>query len=252
MRFAVDEDGRAGLHPHRSHEVVAIDDCLIAVSAARVPDLVARTWPAGSEVSVDVSSAGERALAIGTPDDLLTEHAVGRDWRVPVGGFWEVHPAAADLLAEVVVAYAQPVARDDCLDLYSGVGLFAGALAPQAASVVAVESDARAVAAAELNLASDGNVTVVRDRVDRWLRLEPSASDVVVLDPPRKGAGRAVVEGIAARSPRVVVYVACDPAALARDVAFFAGHGYTLDALRAFDLFPMTAHVECVARLVRQ
>jgi tRNA/tmRNA/rRNA uracil-C5-methylase (TrmA/RlmC/RlmD family) len=251
MRFAVDGDGRAGLRRHRSHDVVAIDDCLIAVPAARVPELVARSWPADSEVSVDVSSSGEHAIAMGTPDELLTERAAGRDWRVPVGGFWQVHSAAADMLAEVVGGYARPGSADRCLDLYSGVGLFAGILAPRTVSVVAVESDARAAAAAERNLAGDHNVTVVRDRVDRWLRRDSEGADVVVLDPPRKGAGRAVVDGIAEREPRVVVYVACDPAALARDVAFFAKHGFALDDVRAFDLFPMTAHVECVARLVR-
>ena len=98
---------------------------------------------------------------------------------------------------------------------------------------------------------ADRDVTVVRDRVDRFLHRSEAPADVVVLDPPRKGAGREVVEGIAARDPRVVVYVACDPAALARDLATFADRGYRLTHLRAFDLFPMTAHVECVARLTR-
>jgi tRNA/tmRNA/rRNA uracil-C5-methylase (TrmA/RlmC/RlmD family) len=252
MRFAVDDTGRAGLRRHRSHDVVPIDDCLIAVAGARVPELVARDWPPDSEVSVDVSAAGERALSMGTPDEHLTEHAAGRDWQVPVGGFWQVHPAAADMLADAVVAYAELVATDNCLDLYCGVGLFAGAVAPRVASVVAVESDGRAVAAARDNLASDEHVTVVRDRVDRWIRRDPQPADVVVLDPPRKGAGRSVVSGIVARDPRVVVYVACDPAALARDLATFADHGYRLEQLRAFDLFPMTAHVECVAQVVRR
>jgi tRNA/tmRNA/rRNA uracil-C5-methylase (TrmA/RlmC/RlmD family) len=169
---------------------------------------------------------------------------------VPVGGFWQVHPAAADTLVNVVLEFVAAESNDRCLDLYSGVGLFAGALAPHVASVVAVELDARAVAAAERNLADDSNVTVVRHRVDRWLDVSTEHADVVVLDPPRKGAGRAVVDGIAARSPRTVVYVACDPAALARDLATFADRGYGLADLRAFDLFPMTAHVECVAKIV--
>jgi tRNA/tmRNA/rRNA uracil-C5-methylase (TrmA/RlmC/RlmD family) len=251
MRFAVDESGRAGLRPHRSHDVVPIDDCLIAVPGAQVPELVAREWPADSEVSVDVSSTGERAVSIGSPAELLTEHAAGRDWSVPVGGFWQVHPAAADVLVDAVVEFAAAATTDSCFDLYSGVGLFAGALAPSVASVVAVESDVRAVAAAESNLAQHEHVTVVRVRVDRWLRRDVPPVDVVVLDPPRKGAGRHVVDDIARRDPRVVVYVACDPAALARDLATFAQHGYALADLRAFDLFPMTAHVECVARLTR-
>jgi tRNA/tmRNA/rRNA uracil-C5-methylase (TrmA/RlmC/RlmD family) len=245
MRFAADDRGRAGLRRHRSHDLEAVEDCLIAVAAVDVPDVVRREWPPGAEIVVDVSATGERAVSIGSPPDLLTESAGGRDWLVPVGGFWQVHPAAADVLAATVLAMAEPRPADRCVDLYAGVGLFAGVLAPHVATVTAVESDRRAVAAARRNLVG---VDVVHDRVDRWLR-EPAPADVVVLDPPRKGAGSTVVAGIAAMQPRAVVYVACDPAALARDIATFADLGLTLGAVRAFDLFPMTAHVECVAVL---
>jgi tRNA/tmRNA/rRNA uracil-C5-methylase (TrmA/RlmC/RlmD family) len=182
------------------------------------------------------------------------EEAVGRRWRIPAGGFWQVHPGAPAALAAAVLAAAEVQPADVCLDLYAGVGLFAGLLSPVAAAgrVTAVESDRRAAAAAASNLADCVNVTVVTGRVDRWLSAARPLADVVVLDPPRKGAGRAVVEGIAAAAPRRVVHVACDPGSLARDVALFAGRGYRLEDLRAFDLFPMTAHVECVALLVRQ
>src|SRR5690606_15850119 len=88
-------------------------------------------------------------------------------------------------------------------------------------------------------------------RVERIVSTVEPRADVVVLDPPRKGAGAAVVGAIAAAGPERVVYVACDPAALARDVATFDGHGYRLRALRAFDAFPMTQHVECIALLER-
>jgi tRNA/tmRNA/rRNA uracil-C5-methylase (TrmA/RlmC/RlmD family) len=249
LRLAVDADGKAGLRRHRSHDVERLDDCLLAVDGAEVHDVVGREWPAGGEVLVEVSGTGERAVAMGTPNELLTEVAGGREWQVPIGGFWQVHAAAADLLVDVVLAMAAPTATDDCLDLYAGVGLFAGALAARARSVTAVELDARAVAAARRNVPE---VTVVRDRVDRWLRRNRGTRvDVVVLDPPRRGAGGAVVRDIAATEPRSVVYVACDPASLARDIATFAGLGYRLGDLRAFDLFPMTAHVECVALLRR-
>jgi tRNA/tmRNA/rRNA uracil-C5-methylase (TrmA/RlmC/RlmD family) len=248
MRLAVDGQGRAGLRRHRSHEVEPIDDCLLAHSAADIPDIVERTWPAGAEVIVDVTSTGERAVAMGAPKELLTERAAGREWAVPVGGFWQVHRAAADVLVDVVLAMAAPRAGDVCLDLYSGVGLFAGALLARDARVICVESDPRAFAAARRNVGAD--VEVVHARVDRWLTRAGSA-DVVVLDPPRKGAGTAVVRQIAGCAPRTVVYVACDPASLARDIATFASLGYRLAELRAFDMFPMTAHVECVARLDR-
>jgi len=248
LRLAVGDDGRAGLHRHRSSEIVPIDDCLIAVSGADVPDAVGRSWPAGAAVNVDVSSTGERALSTGTPDRTVTERAAGREWQVPVGGFWQVHPGAADTLVTAVTDMLAPQPEERLLDLYAGVGLFAGALAPRVRSAVAVESDPRAARAARANLA-DLPVTVVRSRVDGWLRDQTERFDLVVLDPPRKGAGRDVVAALARTRPRAIAYVACDPAALARDLATFAGLGYGLARLRAFDLFPMTAHVECVALL---
>jgi tRNA/tmRNA/rRNA uracil-C5-methylase (TrmA/RlmC/RlmD family) len=245
MRLAVGDDGRAGLRRHRSHEIEPIGDCLIADPRARVADAVERDWPPGAEVSVEISSTGERALSTGTPPEHVTETAAGRDWQVPVGGFWQVHRGAAALLVETVLALGRPEPGERWLDLYAGVGLFAGALADRGCDAVAVESDRRAAAAARVNVPE---AQVVGDRVDRWLaRSVPSGVDGVVLDPPRKGAGQAVVRRIAALAPRRVVYVACDPAALARDTATLAADGYTLADLRAFDLFPMTAHVECVA-----
>ena len=103
------------------------------------------------------------------------------------------------------------------------------------------------------NLSDLHQVAVLADRVDRALAADLVGSrDLVVLDPPRTGARRDVVEGIVALAPRAVAYVACDPAALARDVAIFAEHGYPLTSLRAFDLFPMTHHVKCVAVLSRR
>jgi tRNA/tmRNA/rRNA uracil-C5-methylase (TrmA/RlmC/RlmD family) len=205
VRLAVDSDGVAGLRRHRSHEVEAIGDCLIAHPSLPVASVVGQRWPGNDGVDLVRSDV---------------EHAAGRDWRVPEGGFWQVHPGAADALAAAVLEAAQARPGDVVLDLYAGVGLFAGVLAP----------------------------VVVPGRVHA---VESDRAAIVVLDPPRKGAGRAVIDGIAAAGPRRVVHVACDPASLARDVALLAGHGYALDGLRAFDLFPMTAHVECVATLVR-
>ena len=249
MRLATDSRGRAGLHRHRSHEIEPIDDCLIAVESADVGELARRSWPADVEVTVDVSSTGERAVAVGSHSATVTERAAGRDFAVPVGGFWQVHGGAAELLSRTVLELAAPQRSDRCLDLYAGVGLFAGALAPRVAAVTAVESDRRAVAAARRNLAGLP-VEVVSARVDRWIRT-PTQADIVVLDPPRKGAGREVVSRLPASGARSVVYVACDPAALGRDAATLLGMGYRLDDLRAFDLFPMTAHVECVALFTR-
>jgi tRNA/tmRNA/rRNA uracil-C5-methylase (TrmA/RlmC/RlmD family) len=152
-----------------------------------------------------------------------------------------------------VLDLLNPQPGERVLDLYAGVGLFAAFLADRVGAdrVVAVEAHPGAARDAATNLPH--GVRVLRGDVGRVLAATlDQPFDLVVLDPPREGARRKVVVQVADRSPRAVAYVACDPAALARDVATFAELGYSLSALRAFDLFPMTHHVECVALLEKR
>jgi tRNA/tmRNA/rRNA uracil-C5-methylase (TrmA/RlmC/RlmD family) len=170
-----------------------------------------------------------------------------------------VHPEAADTFAATVVEMLDPQPGERVWDLYGGAGLFAAAVAPAvgvAGRVTVVEADARAAAAARAALRDLLAVRVVTAPVERALRGArrgvrlTGRVDLVILDPPRSGAGRTVLEAVLARGPRAVAYVACDPAALARDVRISREHGWRLAALRAFDAFPMTHHVECVALLL--
>ena len=259
VQYAVDEDGHAGLRAHRSHDVVRLDVCVIG--HPDLPEVPREDWQGADSVEAIVSGAGERLRLVSADSELfldgpklLHERALGRDWQVAGSGFWQVHPGAASALTDAVLEGTDPQPGERTADLYSGVGLFSAALAQRVGAggaVVAVESDPEAVGDAAANLADLPQVELVADRVDRALRhgVLGDAMDVIVLDPPRTGAKRDVVEAIAAVRPRVVAYVACEPAALARDVAIFAEHGYQLTGLRAFDLFPMTSHVECVALL---
>jgi tRNA/tmRNA/rRNA uracil-C5-methylase (TrmA/RlmC/RlmD family) len=261
VQWAIAPDGTPGLRKHRSHDVVAVDVCRIAHPG--LPSVTDSDWPDATTVEALVSSTGERLRLVSTGDGatfadgppVLHEQARGRDWQVTGSGFWQVHPGAAETLVAAVLDGLDPQPGERAADLYAGVGLFSAALAERVGTsgrVVAIESDAVAVEDAAVNLADLPQVEPVADRVDRALRRGAVGPvDVVVLDPPRTGAKREVVSAIAARGPRSVAYVACDPAALARDVAIFAEHGYTLRSLRAFDLFPMTQHVECVAVLAR-
>ena len=276
-RFAVDRSGTPGLRRHRSHDVVALDDCPITVEPA-AQAVLARRWPGAGAVDVSIDSTGavtttrldrrgqpttSRVVRPGgdlpeEPHARAERRAGGRDWEVEGTGFWQVHPGAADALVAAVSAFAEVRAGDTVLDLYAGAGLFGGALAPAAGEggrVVCVESDAAACAAADANLAGLPQAEVWQGEVDAdglagLLEELGRAPSVVVLDPPRAGAGQAVSRQLAATGARAVVYVACDPAALGRDVAAFGSAGYRLAGLRAFDAFPMTAHVECVALLV--
>jgi len=214
QRYVELPGGRKGMRKHRSHDVIEIDDCLIAGAPA-------------------------------------THRVRGVPFEVAVDGFWQVHPGAPEVLVDTVLDFLAPRAGESVLDLYAGVGLFARFLADAVGptgAVTVVEGDRAACAHAEANV--PGAAVLMGDVAGVLSGLPPTPVDLVVLDPPREGARRTVVEAIAARRPRAVAYVACDPAALARDVAIFAEHGYRLERLRAFDAFPMTHHVECVALLV--
>jgi tRNA/tmRNA/rRNA uracil-C5-methylase (TrmA/RlmC/RlmD family) len=223
MQWAHTEDGRRGLRAHRSRRVVPVDDCLIAHPDARTPE----------------------------PGPPITETVSGRDFLVEPDGFWQVHPGAPAVLVSTVLDLLAPQPGERVLDLYAGVGLFARFLGEATGSrLVAVEADRAACGHARTNLAGHEGAVVECGPVDRVLAASyDEPFDLVVLDPPREGAKRVVVEQVVDRAPRAVAYVACDPAALARDLAIFAEHGYRLERLRAFDLFPMTHHVECVALL---
>ena len=255
VQYAVSAEGRAGLLAHRSHEVVPIDYCRIAHPLVQGATVLTRRWTDVERVEVVASAEGEvRVVGSGPVDPgpasapaRVHERALGRRWELDAGTFWQVHPAAADALATAVIELLVPRGGDRTWDLYGGAGLFAAALAPRVAEVMLVESSASGVAAARRNLADLTNVTTVRTSVQRFR--PPWRPDLVVLDPPRSGAGSAVVRKIADAGPRAVAYVACDPAAFARDVATFRTAGYRLDELRAFDAFPMTHHVECVGLL---
>ena len=230
MRFATTPDGRLGLRAARSRRVVPVDRCLIAAD--------------GAVTLVEGESAPQPVV----------EDVLGQRFTVARDGFWQAHRGAPATLVEAVLEAARPEPGDVVLELYSGVGLFTAFLADAVGAggrVVAVEGSRTAVEHARANLADRPWAEVHAGSVDGLLERTPVArADVVVLDPPREGARRAVLESVIARGPRTVVLVACDPASFARDTALLAGAGYRLDGLRAFDLFPMTQHVEVVGRFV--
>ncbi|MFN8167287.1 MAG: TRAM domain-containing protein [Candidatus Nanopelagicales bacterium] len=273
VRYAVDAAGHAGFRRHRSHEVEPVDACLLATAAVDEVGATRRRWPGAESVEVVATSTGERALlldppardaASGLPADVavpglrgrgwVREQAAGRSWRVQADGFWQVHPGAAQTLVEAVRDALDPQEGEHLLDLYSGVGLFAGSLAGlvgESGRVDAVEASVRACADARRNLHELPQVRIHAEPVERWLRAASvTEADLVVLDPPRSGAGRAVLDHVIDLAPRAVAYVACDPAALGRDLGHVRAAGWTVASVRGFDLFPMTHHVEAVALLL--
>ncbi|MBR8741759.1 class I SAM-dependent RNA methyltransferase [Nocardiopsis sp. MG754419] len=284
VRFSVDTDGHAGLRRHRSHDIEPIDRCLIAHPGVTELGVTEGRWDDIKDVEAVASATrADRAIVVtpttaklGALPDLKASSAVlrrfkggrvqsvrgrkgvredvaGREYRVGAGGFWQVHPAAAETLSAAVVDALEPKPGETALDLYCGAGLFTGALAERVGPegrVMGVENGANAVRDAEYNLKDLSQVRVERNDVDKQMREWADVrADVVALDPPRAGAGKEVVQKVAGMKPRRVAYVSCDPATLARDLAEFDRRGYRLVGLRAFDAFPMTHHVECLAVL---
>ena len=279
VRLQVDDDGGVGPFAARSHSVIPVRDLPLATALVQETAPFGQRFPGAESVDVVATGLGAAHVLVNEAPQQrgkrlvrprrrpvpIRERVGGREFRLDARGFWQVHRGAAATLTEAVQAAVDEALFDPRaanLDLYGGVGLLAAALGDRFGStlrITSVESDEAATDDAAENLAEWLGAAVVTARVERFvasLVADTTTAErarlraaTIVLDPPRSGAGRAVVEALAALRPAQIVYVACDPVALARDLAFFAERGYPVRSLRAFDLFPNTHHVEAVATL---
>lgn len=250
-----DADGRATMRVHRSYESRTLERMPLAVSAVEAALLAARSEPG---MRFTVAAAGEGAIVAPESSPAPTvpegvETPFGRiDFDTRADGFWQVHREAPGLLVREVAARIGDARR--VLDLYAGAGLFGLSLALGGADVTMVEFDRRATADARRTAQRIGiDAKIVSGDVRRTLRSGTlERADAVVLDPPRSGAGAATIEALAAVAPERIVYVACDPVALARDAATLRESGWSLVEAQGYDLFPMTHHVEAIATFERR
>ena len=254
MEFTVSDNSKLGLFASRSSQIVEIEQCLIASAEIDIPMINQRRLPKGKRVDVAITSSGSQEISIeGRENFALIKEKVGDvEFSLNPLSFWQSHKAAPELLSRVVRELSDPQPGDHVFDLYGGVGLFAAALLPGVGAggrITIIESDDNAITDAKRNFAEEDRVEVVHGRVEKALK-KYVAANLVILDPPRSGAGASVIEAVVSLKPRAIVYVACDPASLARDTAYLKERGFALHTLRAFDLFPMTAHMECVARFI--
>lgn len=280
ITFAVDQQGRTGLHRFHSHEIEPVASCPLGVPGVGDSAALDRRWPGLVGVQVVRDSAGNHAVLAHRPGtgrqargrrppdrvevvegpEQLTFDVLRRRLAVSASGFWQVHPHALGTFTTALLDALRPIAGERVLDLYAGAGALTAALATAvgpSGRVIGIEAAPAAVDDAAGNLADQPWAEVRRGRLDdksaaTFLggdKLSALAPDLVVLDPPRSGAGRGVMEAILGLRPRAVGYVACDPAALARDTAVALAAGWQLRSIRGFDAFPMTHHMECVAVL---
>ena len=255
-----DRNGKLGFFKSRSHSIAPVTDCLICVEDMNFSEIASRDLKGDVRVEISSSNTGERSIALAPTrgeekarltegPSVLHENVLGRTLEVSQESFWQSHKKAPEVLTQAVLDYAQLQVGEHVLDLYGGVGLFSAAIVDAVGPtghVDLIEGSKVATADAARNFAPYSHITIATGDVANLLP-RISAADVVVLDPPRDGAGKEAIAHIARLAPRAIVYVACDPAALARDTAYLADHSYSLVKMRAFDLFPMTHHIECVA-----
>jgi tRNA/tmRNA/rRNA uracil-C5-methylase (TrmA/RlmC/RlmD family) len=201
---------------------------------------------------VSTATDGSTRLVCGeiTQGQELQRYTVdGKHYQVSPDSFWQSNINAPEVLVDCVKDFAQVKTGEHVLDLYGGVGLFGLQILDEigpGGRIDLVEGSKSATADAAVNFQSAPNVKIHTGDVEKIFP-RFSRADVVILDPPRDGAKKNVIAGLVACTPRAIIYVACDPAALARDSALLRDANYTLDKIRAFDLFPMTHHIECVA-----
>ena len=258
-RFGVTAEGALGYRRHQSNELLPIGRCLLLDEPTqRVRDTAGDQFTDVAEVEVRSGTTGAAIVldpagsATAQVLDPLAEEIAGLRFAVSPTSFFQSNRAGAGILVELVRAAAAVGPGDTALDLYAGVGLFAKSLMAQGATVTAVEGSASSVADARRNLGASAEVIAgsVSKAIARLVR-EARVFDVVVLDPPRQGAGKDVIAAVAKSARRSIVVVACDPAALGRDAGILARAGWQLAAATPVDQFAQTGHIEVVAHFVR-
>ena len=276
VRFSVDEVGRVGLRKYRSHDVQVVERCLIAAVRVEAAGVETKRWPGVQEIEVFSPDESECLVSVTTrakkskplpfveaglvvngraarpPERLVTE-VLGRHYELSAGVFWQVHVGAARTLGRVVLDSLGARRGDRVADLYAGAGLFTalvGGIVGPSGSVLGVERDRRAWLDAKRNTADLPSVGSYESRRNARARGQARRHRSRGARPLARGGrpgGHGFTCRAAARGRRRIVYVSCDPASFARDVRVLLDAGWTLQSLRAFDLFPMTSHVEVVA-----
>jgi tRNA/tmRNA/rRNA uracil-C5-methylase (TrmA/RlmC/RlmD family) len=264
VRLDTSDEGRVGFHRYHSADVITDLRCGQLPEAA-LGGLGDTSWPAGAHVHVALDDDGVRHVVQSGPrvgrriatrvvegSYEATQRINDRVWRVPVTAFWQAHRDAGTVYSDLVAQWAQLTAGMVAWDLYGGAGIFAAVLGEgvgDGGHVVTVDTSRGASRSARAALADLPNVSVVTDSVRRALAGQSRRADVAVLDPPRSGAGREVIDMLASAAVPRIIHIGCEAASFARDVGLYRAHGYQVEELRVFDSFPLTHHIESVAVL---
>jgi tRNA/tmRNA/rRNA uracil-C5-methylase (TrmA/RlmC/RlmD family) len=265
VRLDVGADGRPGFHRYHSDDLVTDLRCA-QLPSGMLDGLAEVNWPAAAQLHVAVDDECDRHVVRTMRQAKRSTTKVvegryeavqrvrGRRWQIPVTAFWQAHRDAAEAYSGLVADWAQPATGMTAWDLYGGAGVFAAVLGEavgETGRVLTVDTSRAATQAGRTALADLPQVQVITDSVRRALPAQRARADVALLDPPRAGAGREVIDLLAAAGVPRVVHIGCEAASFARDIGLYLGHGYKVEKIKVFDAFPLTHHAECIALLTR-
>ena len=258
LDLAISNNGKLGFYAHKSNKVVEIDECLIAVKQINKSEVFNKYWNNTDRLNISVSSdkelnitqSGKIILGSGKLKEIVGEN----NYIVSPNSFWQSHINAPYLLLQKVIQYAGIKLGDTVCDLYGGVGLFTASISKligDTGKIHLIERDNYCIQDAKKMFQDNKNILIHHGKVEQKLGKIKSI-DVIILDPPRNGAGKQVIHQIIDKRPKSIVYVSCEPSSLARDTKILLENDYTLNHLVGLDLFPMTHHVECVASFIKK
>lgn len=282
VRFRIAPEGRLAFQALRTNELVVIEECyilhplveeILEALEMELPPLVSLKVKVGVRTGQQLlilETAGKETPELSTElpiscvlippsgppvvmagNDFIQEEVAGKLFRISAMSFFQANTPQAEKMVELVEEFLAPEGGETLLDGYCGVGLFGLALAEKVAKVIGVEENPFAVNDALLNAEAQGvtNAVFIQDRMERALKQLKEKVDLAVVDPPRTGMEREALEGLLRLKPRKIAYVSCDPATLARDLAFLAKGGYELEKVQPVDMFPQTFHIESISLL---
>jgi 23S rRNA (uracil1939-C5)-methyltransferase len=280
MRFSVNRSGQAGLTARGSHRVLPLESCPIAheyINTALAvlsqrdnprPQVLIRCGSATRQMLLQPAQQPEvieqlAAAGLDVRDDTMEEILAGETFRIRPSSFFQTNTAQAEKMARMVLnglLGADQVSSEafishplTVVDAYCGVGTFALMLARHVEKVIAIEESASAIKDAQWNLRGVNNVEILKGKVEELLPALAEQLDGLIIDPPRAGCQQVVLDALVQHPVARVVYVSCDPSTLARDLHILCHQHpiYHLQSVQPLDMFPQTAHIECVAVLER-
>ncbi len=253
VQLHVAPDGTAGVKGTRSNEVIAVDSLPLANSEINELGLHKKRFPGKKKIFIASSPDSLQWSIDGEVggSKVVTEVVGGRVFDLGPGVFWQAHALAPKVLLDGVLTTLGNFNEPELLDLYSGAGLFAANIAARFpdARVHAVELSEAAVRSGKNSARGMRNLSFQKSDVLTYLRSRQEEISTVVLDPPRSGAATKVINQLVRLKAQHIIYVACDPVALARDIGLLRQAGYELESIQGYDIFPHTHHFETLASL---